>query len=76
MLNNKRIASLILKESSLCRGGVFYDICDGSIYRDDQYFKEHKNALVLLLSNYKSAIHSEAMLVITKWTCFTTLWLI
>jgi hypothetical protein len=49
LLSNKRIAAIILRKPKLCEAGVMYDICDGSIYRNDEYFKEHPDALVLIL---------------------------
>lgn len=49
LLSNERIASMILKEPELCREGTFYDICDGAIYKNDEFYANHKNALMLLL---------------------------
>ena len=49
LLSNNRIKSLILKEPVTCPDGVYYDICDGSLFKNDSYFKEHKHALILEL---------------------------
>ena len=39
---------MLLRQPVLCGNGIYYDICDGSLYRNDQYFKDHKNALLLI----------------------------
>lgn len=49
LLSNKRIAAVMLRKPTLCEDGVLYDICDGCMYRNDEYFKEHPDALVLIL---------------------------
>ena len=49
LLCNTRIETMILKEPSLCSSGVFYDISDGTLYTNDAYYKERKDALILLL---------------------------
>lgn len=36
-------------QSASCCHGVFYDIRDGNIYQSDEYFKQHKSALSLVL---------------------------
>ena len=53
LLSNKRIAAIILRKPKLCEAGVMYDICDGSIYQNDEYSKEHPDALVLILYHDK-----------------------
>ena len=49
LLGNKRIASMILKTPTLSSEGVYYDICDGYLYRYDPYFQRHKNGLIIIL---------------------------
>ncbi|XP_066931778.1 uncharacterized protein [Clytia hemisphaerica] len=49
MLNNTRIASLILRRPRFTGNGYFYDIFDGSVYTKDQYFKDHPTALAIML---------------------------
>ena len=49
LLGNKKIASIILRRPKCCEKGVLYDICDGSIFQNDNYFKEHPDALVIIL---------------------------
>ena len=48
-LGNKRIASVILKAPALSSEGVYYDIYDGYLYRNDPYFQRHKNGLIIIL---------------------------
>eukprot|EP00111_Clytia_hemisphaerica_P023884 TCONS_00070351-protein len=49
MLGNHKLAHLLLKKPFQCREGVFYDLFDGSFFKDDPYFSEHPNALILIL---------------------------
>lgn len=49
LLANKKIASIILKKAKCSEKGVLYDICDGSIFQNDNYFKDHPDALVIIL---------------------------
>jgi hypothetical protein len=49
MLSNERISSMVMRKPKCCNHGVFYDIQDGKIYQDDEYFKQHENALSLVL---------------------------
>ena len=49
MLSNSRIKSFILKAPSFCEKDIYYDICDGSLFRNDNYFKEHRTALSIIL---------------------------
>ena len=49
LLSNKRIATIILRKPKCCEAGILYDICDGAIYQEDEYFKEHPDALALIL---------------------------
>ena len=76
LLSNKRIRSVILKEPSLCETGIYYDICDGSLYRNDRYFKIHKDALALILYHDElevcNPLGSNAMQVFIRLTCSTT----
>ena len=41
--------SIILRRPKCCEKGVLCDICDGSIFQNDDYFKEHPDALVVIL---------------------------
>ncbi|XP_066930562.1 uncharacterized protein [Clytia hemisphaerica] len=50
-LSNKRIRTLVLRQPTLSESGVYYDIYDGAIYRNDNYFKQHPNALMLILDH-------------------------
>ena len=49
LFSNKIIRTLILRQPNQMKTGLFYDICDGSIYKDDLYFKENPCALMLIL---------------------------
>lgn len=49
MLSNERISSMVLRKPICCDNGVFYDIQDGTIYQNDEFFKQHDNALSLVL---------------------------
>ena len=33
----------------MCQENFYYDICDGSFYKDDSFFKEHSDALKLII---------------------------
>jgi len=49
MLGNRKLAHLLLKKPFQCRDGVYYDLFDGSFFKDDPYFSEHPDALILIL---------------------------
>ena len=49
LLSNKRIASMVLEKPKCCHPGVYYDIHDGKIYKDDDYFDNHENTMSLIL---------------------------
>ena len=48
-LGNKDISKCSIKPPTIVEDGVYYDICDGSIYQTDQYFKDNPEALILVL---------------------------
>jgi hypothetical protein len=47
--SNKRIAKLIFKKPNQCDTEIFYDICDGEFFQNDQLFKNHEDALVIII---------------------------
>ena len=49
LLSNKMISRLVIKHSNFCAEGTYYDICDGSIFRNDTFFQEHPDALAIVL---------------------------
>ena len=49
LLSNKRIAELILKQPLRTTENYYYDVCDGSLNRNDQYFRDHPEALMLII---------------------------
>ncbi len=49
LLSNERISAIILREPTPCQPGLFYDICDGKVYQSDEYFQQHKDALMIVL---------------------------
>ena len=49
LLSNKRIRSLILRPPYQTKTGLFYDICDGTVYKNDLYFQQNPCALMLIL---------------------------
>ena len=49
MLSNKDIAKHVLKQPMISNNYIFYDICGGSIYRNDEFFKRYPEALQLIL---------------------------
>ena len=49
LLGNDRIRDLILKPARQCDDGIYYDICDGSVFKNDNYFKANDNSLQLIL---------------------------
>lgn len=61
LLSNERISTIILREPTPCQPGLFYDICDGKVYQNDEYFQQHKDALMIVL-------------VFTKWICSIIVW--
>ena len=48
-LSNSAISNLILREPDFCQDGVYYDICDGSLFKNDEYFQSHPKALCIIL---------------------------
>ena len=44
---------MILKRPTLSSEGVYYDRCDGYLYRYDPYFQRHKNGLIIILYHGK-----------------------
>lgn len=48
-LANKRLRSMIIRPHREATENIFFDICDGSIFQNDQYFKEHPEAIGLIL---------------------------
>lgn len=49
LFSNKEVAKLILKEPNYCKAGVYYDICDGQLYRNDRFFMEKPDALQVII---------------------------
>lgn len=67
MLNNARIASLIIRKPHLTGNGYYYDIFDGSTYTSDEFFKEHPDALALMLFHDELEICNPLCSAATKY---------
>ena len=48
-LSNKRIAKLIIRKPRQCDRDIYYDICDGQIFRTDKFFSDHPEALQIII---------------------------
>jgi hypothetical protein len=70
MLSNERISSMVMKKPKCCNHGVFYDIQDGKVYEDDEYFKQHENSMKMhcrwffIMMNLKCVIQLATMQVL------------
>jgi len=49
LLGNKRLKALILKPHKTRSKGIYHDVCDGSIFQDDEYFSQNPHAIGLIL---------------------------
>ena len=49
LLSNKKIAKYTIKYPDQCDTNIFYDICDGDVFRNDIFFCEHPDALQIIL---------------------------
>ena len=49
LFSNKRIAKLIFRKPNYSDADIFYDICDGEFFKDDRLFKEHDDALAIII---------------------------
>ena len=49
LLSNKRIAKLIIRKPKQCDGDIYYDICDGQMFKSDKYFGDHPDALQIII---------------------------
>lgn len=49
LFSNKRIAKLIFKKPYHSDTEIFYDICDGEFFKNDTLFKNHEDALIILI---------------------------
>ena len=49
LLSNKRIRSMLLKSPNFSGPGTYYDICDGSLFKSDIFFKTNPKALMIIL---------------------------
>lgn len=49
ILTNERISTMVLRNPKCCHGDVFYDVQDGLLYQNDDYFEKHENSLCLIL---------------------------
>ena len=48
-LSNKKVAKLVIKKPSNCNSGFYYDICDREVFQNDPFFKEHPDAMQLII---------------------------
>ena len=49
LLSNKSIAKLILKNPNFFNPGLFYDVCVGQMFQNDQFFKDKPNAVQVII---------------------------
>lgn len=49
LLSNTKIAKLIIKKPNQCEDDIYYDICDGQVFRTDNFFTEHPDALQIII---------------------------
>ena len=49
LLSNKKVAKLVIKKPSYCDSGVYYDICDGELFKNDPFFMEHQDAIQIII---------------------------
>ncbi|XP_028415149.1 uncharacterized protein LOC114538196 [Dendronephthya gigantea] len=49
LLSNKRIAKLVIKKPNQCDRDIYYDICDGQLFRTDKFFSDHPDALQIII---------------------------
>lgn len=49
LLSNQRIANFICRKPNFAEDGVLYDICDGSLFKNDSFFTAHPDALQIII---------------------------
>ena len=49
LLSNKKIAKVIVRKPNQCDEDIFYDICDGKVFKSDTFFTEHPDALQIII---------------------------
>ena len=49
ILSSSKIRNVLFCDNFSSCEGVYYDICDGTIYKDNEYFKVYKNALAIII---------------------------
>ena len=49
LLSNAKIGKLIIRKPNQCQKDIYYDICDGQVFRTDNFFTEHPDALQIII---------------------------
>ncbi|XP_028416857.1 uncharacterized protein LOC114541068 [Dendronephthya gigantea] len=49
LLSNKKIAKVVIRKPNQCAEDIFYDICDGKVFKSDHFFTEHPDALQIII---------------------------
>jgi hypothetical protein len=49
LFSNKRIAKAILRKPAYSDSEILYDICDGEFFKGDRLFREHEDALIIII---------------------------
>ena len=65
LLSNNKVAKLVIRKPSYCDSGVYYDICDGELFKNDPFFMEHQDALQIII--YHDAVEVVNPLVVKSY---------
>ena len=49
LLKDSKMRNELLREPQTCENGVLFDFQDGELFQNDQYFKDHKEAIALII---------------------------
>ena len=49
LLKDSRMRNEFLQEPQTCESDILFDFQDGELYQNDQYFKDHKQAIALII---------------------------
>ncbi len=49
LLSNPRIFDMVVSKQKGCDPNVMYDICDGTLFRNNDFFQQHINSLQIIL---------------------------
>ena len=48
-LSNKKVAKIVIKKPKYCDKEIYYDICDGELFKNDPFFLEHEDAIQIII---------------------------